>query len=131
MGRFQLELIYFTFIFHRLSIKQFDGKTVENKGKLILTETSHRCKNMIFKRINLPLLFTVLPSNSRLFLSCRSFVVITTFSTPTRPVENVITTKGLQDRNDLLLDGRTVENKGKLILKVRLIKSRRLRWQVM
>ena len=39
-------------------------------------------------------------------------------STPTRPVENVvITTKGLQDRNSLLLDGRTVENKGKLILK--------------
>ena len=37
-------------------------------------------------------------------------------STPTRPVENVITTKGLQDRNNLLLDGRTVENKGKLIL---------------
>ena len=38
-------------------------------------------------------------------------------STPTRPVENVvITTKGLQERNNLLLDGRTVENKGKLIL---------------
>ena len=36
-------------------------------------------------------------------------------STPTRPVENVlITTKGLQDRNNLLLDKRTVENKGKL-----------------
>ena len=36
-----------------------------------------------------------------------------------RPVENVvITTKGLQDRNNLLLDGRTVENKGKLILTV-------------
>ena len=37
MGRFQLELIY---IFHRPSIKQkqqlFDGRTVENKGKLIL-----------------------------------------------------------------------------------------------
>ena len=70
-----------------------------------------------------------------MFLSCRPFVVITTFSTglvgvevtsvscriqetevtstPTRPVENVvITTKGLQDRNNLLLDGRTVENKG-------------------
>ena len=38
-------------------------------------------------------------------------------STLTRPIENVvITTKGLQDRNNLLLDGRTVENKGKLIL---------------
>ena len=95
-------------------------------------------------RINLPLFSTVLPSNSRLFLSCRPFVVITTFSTglvgvkftsvswspvncpsqetevtstPTRPVENVvITTKDLQDRNNLLLDGKTVENKGKLIL---------------
>ena len=38
-------------------------------------------------------------------------------STPTRPVDNVvITTKGLQDRNNLILDGRTVENKGKLVL---------------
>ena len=69
-----------------------------------------------------------------MFLSHRAFVVITTFSTgrvgvevdgqatevtsiPARPVENVvITTKGLQDRINLLLDGRTVENKGKLIL---------------
>ena len=38
-------------------------------------------------------------------------------STSTRPVENVvITTKGLLNKNNLLLDGRTVENKGKLIL---------------
>ena len=38
-------------------------------------------------------------------------------STSTRPVQNVvITRKGLQDRNDLLLNGRTVDNKGKLIL---------------
>ena len=38
-------------------------------------------------------------------------------STPTRPVDNVvITTKGLQDRNINILDGMTVENKGKLIL---------------
>ena len=37
-------------------------------------------------------------------------------STPTRPVDNVvITTKGLQDRNINILDGTTVENKGKLI----------------
>ena len=37
-------------------------------------------------------------------------------STPTRPVDNVvITTKGLQDRNIHILDGTTVENKGKLI----------------
>ena len=36
-------------------------------------------------------------------------------STPIRPVENVvITTKGLQNRNNLLLDGGTVENKGKV-----------------
>ena len=82
-------------------------------------------------RINLPLFSTVLPSNSWLFLSCRPFVVITTFSTglvgvvvketdvtstPTRPVENAfITTKGLQDRNIHILDGTTVENKGKTI----------------
>ena len=38
-------------------------------------------------------------------------------STPTRPVDNVvITTKGLQDRSINILDGTTVENKGKLIL---------------
>ena len=37
-------------------------------------------------------------------------------STPTRSVENaVLTTKGLQDRNIQLLDGTTVENKGKTI----------------
>ena len=36
-------------------------------------------------------------------------------STNTRPVDNVvITTKGLQDRNIHILDGTTVENKGKL-----------------
>ena len=35
-------------------------------------------------------------------------------STPTRPVENVITTKGQKQQ---LLDGRTVENKDKLILR--------------
>ena len=36
---------------------------------------------------------------------------------PTRPVDNVvIATKGLQDRNINILDGTTVENKGKLIL---------------
>ena len=39
-------------------------------------------------------------------------------STPTRPVDNVVmTTKGLQDRSINILDGTTVENKGKLILK--------------
>ena len=38
-------------------------------------------------------------------------------ATPTRPVDNVvIATKGLQDRNIHIIDGATVENKGKLIL---------------
>ena len=36
-------------------------------------------------------------------------------STPTRPLENVVTTKGLQDRNIHILDGTTGENKGKTI----------------
>ena len=37
-------------------------------------------------------------------------------STSTRPVKNVVlTTKGLEDRNNLLLEGRRVEHKGKLI----------------
>ena len=57
--------------------------------------------------------FTYFPLSSHLtvvFLSCRPFVVITTFSTPTRSVENVVlTTKGLQERNAQLLDGTTVE----------------------
>ena len=40
-------------------------------------------------------------------------------STPRRPIDNVVmTTKGLQDRNIHIIDGTTVENKGKLILKV-------------
>ena len=59
-----------------------------------------------------------------MFLSCRSFIVITTLSTglvgvqvTIRPVDNVvITTKGLHDRNINILYGTTVENKGKLIL---------------
>ena len=43
-------------------------------------------------------------------------------STPTRPVDNVvITMKGLQDRNINILDGTTVENKGKLILIEKLV----------
>ena len=56
-------------------------------------------------------------------LSCRPFVAITTLSTGLVGVEvtsvswlGQFATKGLQDRNNLLLDGRTVENKGKLIL---------------
>ena len=44
-------------------------------------------------------------------------------STPTRPVDNVITTKGLQDRNINILAGTTVENKGKLILVVLRLKK--------
>jgi hypothetical protein len=57
-----------------------------------------------------------------MFLSCRPFVVNTTFqqvlctSTPTRPVENVVlTTIGLQDRNIQLLDGTAMETRGKTI----------------
>ena len=39
------------------------------------------------------------------------------FGGATGPVDNVVTTtKGLQDRNIHILDGTTVENKGKLIL---------------
>ena len=45
-------------------------------------------------------------------------------STPTRPVHNVvIATKGLQDRNINILAGTKVENKGKLILRVKLYKK--------
>ena len=48
-------------------------------------------------------------------LSCPSQETEVT-STPTRTVDNVvITTKGVQDRHINILDGTTVENKGKLI----------------
>jgi len=50
-----------------------------------------------------------------MFLSCRPFVLIKTFSAGLVGVENVITTKGLQDRNIHVLDGMKVENKGKTI----------------
>ena len=75
-----------------------------------------------FVRINSFTYFsTVVPSNSCVFLSCRPFIVNTfltglvgvevssTTSTPTRPVKNVLPTKGLQERNTQLLDGTTVE----------------------
>ena len=46
--------------------------------------------------------------------------------TPTRPVDNVvIATKGLQDRNTNIIAGTTVENKGKLILKLRDFKNKK------
>ena len=81
-------------------------------------------------RFQLELIYLYFPPSSHLIYVCFCpFVVITTFSTglvgvvvtsvwtPTRPVEDVvITTKGVQDRNIHILDERTVENKGKLIL---------------
>ena len=72
---------------------------------------------------------TVVPPNIRVFLSCRPFVVNITFLTGLVGVEVtsvswlgqltvqnvVLTTKGLQERNMQMLDGTTVENKGKTI----------------
>ena len=69
-------------------------------------------ETVILVRINLPLFSTVVPSNIFMFQSCRPFVVITTLSTGLVGVEVtfvrqnktfdnvVITTKGLQDRNN-------------------------------
>ena len=52
---------------------------------------------------------------SKLFFSSSQETEVT--STPTRPVENVVlTTKRPTGQKKQLLDGRTVENKGKLIL---------------
>ena len=57
---------------------------VENKReRKIITDFS---QGMVV-RINLALFSTVLPPNSRLFLSCRPFAVITTFSTGLVDVE--------------------------------------------
>ena len=36
------------------------------------------------------LFFTVVPFNTFVFISCRPFVVSSTFSKPTRPVENIV-----------------------------------------
>ena len=44
-----------------------------------------------------------------------SLLSVEVTSTLTRPVENVITSKGLQDRSIHILHGTTVENKGKTI----------------
>ena len=63
-------------------------------------------------RINLPLFSTVVPFNICMFLSCRPFVAITTFSTGLVGVE---VTFEVQDRHIHILNGTTVENKGKLI----------------
>ena len=51
------------------------------------------------------------------FLSCRPFVINTTFSTGLVGVEvsSVLTTRGLQERNTQPLDGTTVEKIGKII----------------
>ena len=83
----------------------------------IYTKKYHVLAPMGRSQINLPLFSTVVPAIIFVFLSCRPFVAITTLSTPTRPVDNVvIATKGLQDRNIYIIAGKTVENKGKLIL---------------
>ena len=65
------------------------------------------------------LFFTVVPSNTFVFLSYRPFVVNTTFSTGIVGVEvssvswheNVLTSKGLQERNTKVFDGTTVKNR--------------------
>ena len=73
-------------------------------------------------RFQLELIYLYFPPSSYLIyvcfcpVNCPSQETEVT-STSTRPVDNiVITTKGLQDRNIHILDGTTVENKGKLIL---------------
>ena len=79
------------------------------------------CENSLTQEILFYLFSTVVPSNICVFLSCRPFVINTTFSTglvgvevtsatPTIPIENVVlTTKDLQERNTQMLDGTTVE----------------------
>ena len=70
-------------------------------------------------RINLPLFSTVVPSNIYIYVSVNCPVTVNCpsqeseeTSTPTRLVDNVVTTtKGLQDRNIHILDGTTVVSK--------------------
>ena len=66
-------------------------------------------------RFQLELIYLYFPPPFHLTVNCPSQETEVTL-TPSRPVENVMTTNGPQDRNNLLLDRRTVENKGKLIL---------------
>ena len=99
----------FTFYFHGLPECSLDlCKFYYSSFSFLSNFSTYTFKYHVFAPMG-----RLLPSNSRLFLSCSQETEVT--STPTRPVENVIRTKGLQDRNNLLLDGRSVENKGKLI----------------
>ena len=67
-------------------------------------------------RFQLELIFLYFPPSSHLlYVNCPSQETEVT-STPTRPVDVVIATKGLQDKNINIIAGTTVENKGKLIL---------------
>ena len=54
--------------------------TTESKGGPFFPTLSWNWFSKILVRINLPLFSTVVPSNICMFLSCRPFVVITTFS---------------------------------------------------
>ena len=68
-------------------------------------------------RFQLELIYLYFPPSFHLtvVVSCPVGLVITKFSTGLVGVEIAITTEGLQDKKQQLLDGRTVENKGKLI----------------
>ena len=72
-------------------------------------------------RFKLELIYLYFPPSSHLIYVCFCPSQETELtSNPTRPVDNVvITTKGLQNRNIHILDGTTVENKGKLIINIR------------
>jgi hypothetical protein len=92
-----------------------EKRTSEHRGDGINTFKYHvLCTD---GKISLELVYyftyfsAVIPSNICVYLSFRPFVVNTTeeTSTPTRPVENVLTTKGRQERNTQVLDGTTVE----------------------
>ena len=59
----------------------------------------------------------IFKSIDNLASQAKMFTKYLNIKTPTRPVDNVvITTKRLQDRNIHIIDGTTMENKGKLIL---------------
>ena len=137
----QICLFYFPYFpnvlvisFHNYYIQNHKNIQKLNPSLLIIDKFSSTTKYHVFVplgRFQLELIYLYFPPSFHLTVgyfctvglslltptgNCPSQETEVT-STPTRPVENVVrSTKGLQDKNNLLLGLRRVENKGKLIV---------------